>query len=320
MLIDHAFPAKKIENTELQRGAWSAQKIFEKIGIRSRFTATEHETALDLGFQAAENLIHKHKINRDHIDCLLYCTQSPDYIIPNNVSLLHERLHLKTKIPAIEYNQGCTGYIYGLFLAKSLILSQQVNTVLFVTADTYTKYLKEDNLGCRTVFGDGATASLISKADSQQFGECVFGTNGTDFQSLYLSGVGAKTKNEPLDLHMDGPAVFSFTLKVVPTVIAETLEKNKLTLDDIDHVVFHQANGFMLEALREKIGIPLEKFCLHFSESGNTVSSTIPIVLQNLFETKKLKPNAKILLCGFGVGLSWGAVIIQVLTEAQAEA
>ena len=312
MQIDHAFPKTTLGNDALERGAWSAEKIFRKIGIRSRHVASEDETALSLGFTAANNLFNNQKINCDTIKSIIYCTQSPDYIIPNNVSILHHQLKLNTAIPAIEYNQGCTGYLYGLFLAKSLIISEKIENVLLITADTYTKYLKEDNMGCRTVFGDGATATLVSNKDVDGIGSFVFGTNGADFQSLYLSGEGFATRHKAFDLYMDGPAIFRFTLEVIPKTISGVLEKNNTSMNENDYVIFHQANGFMLEALREKINIPKEKFCLHFSDTGNTVSSTIPIVLKNLFHNKILQTGMKILLCGFGVGLSWGAVVITI--------
>ena len=312
MIVTSFLPESLRPNLDLVTDSWSAEKIFAKTGISCRRLASDTQTALDLGVNAALSLIAENHINRCDVGALLYCTQSPDYIIPNNVSLLHDHLGLKEDIPTIEYNQGCSGYIYGLYLAKMILMSSEVEQLLFITADTYTKYLKEDNHGCKTIFGDGAAATLIGKKDVALFGDFVFGTNGSEFSALYLKGVGAKQRHDQLDLYMNGPDVFSFTLDVVPKVVQQVLIKNKLDMQDIDYFVFHQANGFMLEALRKKIGIPTEKFCLHFSESGNTVSSTIPIVLEELDRVGKLQPGKKLLLCGFGVGLSWGATVITI--------
>ena len=311
MLISSYFPPTLRSNDELQSGRWSSAKILEKTGIISRCVAVE-ETALDLAYHAAKNLMDESNIAISEVSSLIYCTQSPDYIIPNNVSILHNRLGINVSSPTIEYNQGCSGYLYGLFIAKSLLLSGQVENVLLVTADTYTKYLQPSNQSCRTIFGDAATASLISKNDAEGFGHFSFGTDGSGYEALYLKGEGSRMRDQPLDLYMNGPDIFSFALDVVPSVVADTLLKNGLTVDDIDYFIFHQANGFMLEALRQKMDIPEEKFCLHFSEYGNTVSSTIPIVMEHMKNTGLLTLGKKVLLCGFGVGLSWGATVLIV--------
>ena len=312
MKIASYCPPTLRNNIELQTERWSAEKISAKTGITSRHIATEEETALDLAYNAAKKLMDTSDINIEDVASLVYCTQSPDYIIPNNVSILHDKLGLEISAPTIEYNQGCSGYIYGLFIAKSLLLSNQVENVLLVTADTYTKYLQPNNYNCKTIFGDAATASFISKKDAGGFGFFCFGTNGAGYEALYLKGEGAKLRGQSLDLYMNGPDIFSFALDVVPLIIQDTLHKNKLIIDDIDYFIFHQANEFMLEALREKINIPKEKFCLHFSEYGNTVSSTIPIVMEYIQNNGQLQLGKKVLLCGFGVGLSWGATILVI--------
>ena len=310
MRIASYLPSLSVDNFELENSKLTAKKIFAKTGITSRKVVSGKLTAIDLAFEASSKLVGLKDF--DDVDALLYCTQSPDYIVPNNVSILHSRLEIRKNIPTIEYNQGCSGYIYGLYLARTLLLGDDLRKVLLVTADTYTKYLKSDNLSCRTIFGDAATATLISSEDVKYFGEFSFGTNGDYHKALYLDGEGSRTRGNQLDLKMNGPEIFCFTLEVVPEIIRENLEKNRLKLEDIDHFIFHQANGYMLEALRKKVGIPKEKFHLHFEESGNTVSSTIPIVLEKLYIEKTFKKGEKVMLCAFGVGLSWNATVFTV--------
>ncbi|MFY9105125.1 ketoacyl-ACP synthase III [Aliarcobacter cryaerophilus] len=309
-------PNKVLSNEDLEYLGWSAKKIFAKTGIKERHITVENETALDLAYNACNELLLKYNIDKNEVDYILYCTQSPDYNLPNNVSILHKRLNLSNNIPSLEYNQGCSGYIYGLSLAKALINTNLATKVLLVTTDTYTKYIDNQDRANKTIFGDGATATLLSKEEISKFGEFIFGTDGNGSCNLCVNNSGLskeKLTNEGFEdkLFMNGSEIFNFTIETIPNSIKAVLEKNNLKFENINYFLFHQANNFMLEHLREKLEIPQEKFPKFIENSGNTVSSTIPFLINNLNEKKVLKKGDKLLLIGFGVGYSWGATIIE---------
>lgn len=309
-------PQKVLSNEDLEYLGWSAKKIFVKTGISQRHVTIENETALDLAYQSCEDLFSKYKVDKKEVDYILYCTQSPDYNLPNNVSILHKRLDLPNNIPTLEFNQGCSGYIYGLSLAKALINSNLATKVLLVTADTYTKYIDNEDRANKTIFGDGATATLLTKNEIDKFGEFIFGTDGNGSCNLCVNNSGLSKDKLTLEgfenkLFMNGSEIFNFTLEAVPTSIEKVLEKNNIKFEEIDYFLFHQANNFMLEHLREKLNIPKEKFPKFIENTGNTVSSTIPFLINDLNEKQILKKGDKLLLIGFGVGYSWGTTIVE---------
>jgi 3-oxoacyl-[acyl-carrier-protein] synthase-3 len=330
--IKSFLPEGKLTNEQLaaEFGDWHAGQIFSKTGVAVRGVAAENETALDLGVAAARRLFDSGACAAEEIDFLLFCTQSPDYFTPTSACLMQDRLGLKTSCGAIDFNQGCSGYVYGLTLAKSLIEAGTASNVLFVTADTYTKFINRRDRAIRTLFGDGAAATLVSAvdADSEMIGPLVLGTDGRGAKEIIVPAGGlrcpptAETAIEKEDdagnwrsaenLYMNGADVFSFALRTVPPAIDQLMAKSGLTLDQIDFFVLHQANKFILERLRGKMKIPSEKFWIDLENCGNTVSSTIPIALEGAIEQERIKPGDRVALVGFGVGYSWGAALIRI--------
>ena len=309
-------PKKIVSNDDLEYLGWSSGKIYKKTGIKTRHICETSETALDLAEQACLNVFEEYDINKNDIDYVILCTQSPDYVIPNNISLLHHRLDLNNNIGTLEFNHGCSGYIYGLSIAKALLNTSLATNVLLVTADSYSKYIDIDDRANKTIFGDGATATIITNEESSKFGEFIFGTDGSGSVNLCVNNSGLSEKKLTNDgfenkLFMNGGEIFNFALEKVPESIAGILDKHHYSLDDIDHFLFHQANNFMLEHLKTKIGIPDHKFHKFIEDIGNTVSSTIPFLINDLNQKSILKSGDKILLIGFGVGYSWGITIIE---------
>lgn len=298
-------PEKSLTNQELAAiyPEWTAEKILAKTGIASRHVVGESETALDLAEMAAKKLFGTGGVGAEDVDFLLLCTQSPEYKLPSTACLLHERLGLRKEAGALAFDHGCSGFIYGLSLAKGLIAGGMEKEVLLVTAETYTKYISPEDKSTRTIFGDGAAATLITEEDVAKIGAFSFGTDGSGAEKLIV-----------LDgrLFMDGPEIFNFTLDIVPKTMEDVLAKNNLTHGDIDFYVFHQANKFMLDTIRKVNGLPRDKFYVNLETTGNTVSSTIPIALKQLEDAGRLKAGMKVMLMGFGVGLSWGATIIRI--------
>ena len=324
--LTYALPKKALTNEQLveEFPEWSVDKIANKVGIHTRHIADENETAADLAVRAAEKLFATEtNINRNEIDFILFCTQSPDYFLPTSACLIQDKLGLPTTCGALDFNLGCSGYIYGLSLAKGLIMGGIAKNVLFLTGETYTKHLHPKDKGNRTIFGDAGSATLISTEGFAEIGNFSLGTDGKGAENLIVK-TGAFKHKSPLNdlnfdekanptssdyLFMNGSEIFNFTIDVVPSLVNYTLDKNELTKEDVDGYVFHQANAFMLNFLRKKLKIEEEKFHYYMSEVGNTVSSTIPIVLYEKLKENKLKGN--LLLAGFGVGYSWGGRILK---------
>lgn len=325
-------PEGRLTNEGLAQvfAGWSAEKIFEKTGIRERAIAGPTETAGDLGFAAGSRLITDNGIPPDSIDFLIFCTQSPDYHLPTTACLIHQRLGLRSSAGAIDVNQGCSGFVYSLSLAKGLISSGEASRVLILTADTYSKYIHPRDKSVRTLFGDAGAAVLVDVASHEEpsgIGPFVFGTDGTGANNLIVPTGGARqpksaeTAVEVQDasgnvrtgdnLYMNGSEIMAFTLRAVPQAIRQLEGRSGIALATSDYVVMHQANAFMLEALRKKLAIPRDKFPLHLESCGNTVSSTIPLVLESLV-TSQRGSGKLVALIGFGVGYSWAACYIRL--------
>ena len=321
--LSYYLPEKVVTNEQLveEFPEWSVEKIAKKVGINERHIAAEDETAGDMAFKAAEKLISENGIDKSTIDFVLLCTQSPDYFLPSTSCIIQSRLGLPTKCGAFDFNLGCSGYEYGLAVAKGLILGGIAKNILLLTAETYNKHIHPKDKGNRTIFGDGASASLISTDGFAKIGEFVLGSDGSGYDRL-IHKTGAMRHYQALnDLHddengnplssdhlfMDGKAIFDFTSDVVPPMIDETLLKNNITVD-VDLYVFHQANKYMINYLRKLIAIDKDKFYVFMETVGNTVSSTIPIALCEAKKEGRLHGN--VVLAGFGVGLSYGATVL----------
>ncbi len=324
--ISYYLPEKVVTNEQLveEFPEWSVDKIAKKVGISERHIAAENETAGDMAYKAADKLIKENGIDNNTIDFVLLCTQSPDYFLPSTSCIIQSRLGLSSRCGAFDFNLGCSGYEYGLAIAKGLIISGVAQNILLLTAETYNKHIHPKDKGNRTIFGDGASASLISTDGLAKIGEFILGTDGSGYDRLIhktgamrhyqqLNDIQFDENNNPLSsdyLFMDGKAIFDFTSDIVPSMVEETLSKHQMKMDDVDLFVFHQANRYMINYLRKLMEIDKDKFYVFMENVGNTVSSTIPIALCEAKKEGKLKGN--VLLAGFGVGLSYGATILKI--------
>ena len=224
----------------------------------------------------------------------------------------------------MDFSLGCSGFVYGLSIAKGLLYAGIARNVLLLTSETYTKYLHPEDKGNRSIFGDGASAAIVSRDGFAEIGNFSLGTDGSGVEHLIVKTGGSRYPEKAGDLtfseggnpvssdylFMDGSAIFNFTLESVPVLVRDTLVKNGLEQNDIDLFVFHQANKYIMNFMRKKIKIPEEKFYYCLEHVGNTVSSTIPIALCEARKEGVLRGN--ILLAGFGVGLSWAGVTLSV--------
>lgn len=324
--ISYYLPEEIYTNQDLVKDfpEWSVDKIAEKVGIDERHIAAGDETAGSMAEKAALNLFKEWKIDPSEIDFVMLCTQSPDYFLPTTACVIQHNLNIPTHSGAIDFNLGCSGYVYGLALAKGLISAGVAKNVLLLTAETYTKHINPKDKGNKTIFGDAAAATLVSTEGKAEIREFVLGTDGKGAENLMVKTGGMKYKDKMNVveedengaekhsdyLYMNGSKIFNFTQGNVPKLAKQTLEKNNLEKEDIGLFVFHQANKYMMEFLRKKMKIEEEKFYYYMSKVGNTVSSTIPIALSQAMKEGKTKGN-KVMLAGFGVGYSWAGTVLE---------
>lgn len=310
----------------------TSESIVQQCGIKNRHICPLDDTAKDLGNRAAEQLFSEWNIDRQQIDYIIFVSDALEYKGPTTACIMQHNLGLRNDIGAIDLLHGCTGWIYGLNLAKSLILSNTATTVLLVTADVPTKVIHPIDVEIRSIFSDGGAATLISNtllenglnAGLQDF---VFGTDGEGEKSLWVE---RSATREPADiewltpykdlptklgggrLRMSSPKIFMFAFRKVPKLIDSILEKHQLTKEDIDYFVLHQANGTMLNFLRKRMKIAEEKFIINLEQTGNTVSASIPLAMKLQMNQKAFKKGSTLLVAGFGIGYSWGGTILNL--------
>ena len=318
--IDMYLP-ENIEKNDL------GDRLISKIGIKERRIIGEDESISDMGMKVAKSLLAKHHIRVDEIDFLVLCTQQPEYFMPTTACILHEKLGLPKKCGALDYNLGCSGYVYGLSIVKGLIESGMASNVLLITSCAYTRYINKEDLTTRPLFGDSATATLISATESEKpyLHSFSFGTDGSKFESLIIPA--GADKNPPFktpvveevdergnkrtnyEVFMDGQEVMHFTLREVPALVEDVITKANLERKDIDYYIFHQANKVILEYVQKKCKLQGMPFFNECEKEGNTVSSTIPIGLVHVLEKNEARSLKNVMLAGFGVGLSWAGCI-----------
>ncbi|MBA2115041.1 ketoacyl-ACP synthase III [Bremerella alba] len=319
--ISTYLPQKIETNQQLQDEfpSWDMDLIYSKTGIASRHIAEPGECASDLGVKAAERLFDEHQIDPQSIDFLLFCTQTPDYPLPTTACLMQQRLGLRVSCGALDFNLGCSGFIYGLSLAEGLIRAGIARRVLFITAETYSKYIDADDRSLRTIFGDGAAATLIEAAPEPTLGGFQFGTDGSGADTLMVPDGGARPADQAHKprhrkrwnsrLYMDGPALINFTVGAIPELVRNIFSAAGIPKSDVKLYLFHQATRKMLEQLQEALEIDSDRMPIALETVGNTVSATIPLMIHDLRKQNRLTKGAKHLLVGFGVGWSWGGCI-----------
>lgn len=329
--IEYHLPEYTVTNEALQQEnpSWDMSLVESRFGVVKRHIAGDDETALDLAFQACNKLFSKNKDAQNEIDGIIFCTQSPDYIMPPNSCILHKMLDLPEDVFAFDFNLACSGYIYGLGLAQGLICASLAKNVLLVTGDTYSKYIHKQDRSTRVLFGDGAAVSWITASDSTEgIIDIQCSTSGKGYEKFIIPAGGCRVQRcektsiptagdsgnvRTLEnIHMDGLGILSFVNSKVPEQIHRILEPNKLTVNDIDLFIFHQASKMALDSLSRLLKLKPDRVYRNLHEVGNTVSASIPIALKDVLEKGDLSRGHKVLLSGFGVGLSWGTALVEI--------
>lgn len=305
-------PKKVVTNEDLKKifPEMDPERVFAHTGVRRRHYA-DNETSSDMSYNAIKQLIENNGIDKNTIDGLICITQNPDNMVPNTASKLQNMLGLTKKLLAFDVNLACSGFVYALLLAKSIIKTTDKNNILITTTGDRVKYLNKKDKNTLTLFGDGASAFLLTRENVDKIKEFITGTDGSGYNDVIITNDDENDFQSPRHYSMNSINVFSFTISVVPGLIKQILAKNDLTLEDIDYFVLHQANKSILEYIRNELNIDKKKMCINLEETGNTSSSTIPVTLVDLAKQNKLQNGMKILIAGYGAGFSWAGTIIE---------
>ena len=293
--------SNKITYTELKKEypKWDIDNVKKKTGINRIYIANDKEDVFGLSLKACKKTLKNY--DKEKIDCIIVVTQTAKNKLPSVACMLQYELKLKTNIVALDIGLGCSGFVFALATINSFFVANIASKALLVCSDTYSKFVNKHNRTCRTIFSDAASSCIIKKVNSK---------NNLNF-SFLSDGSGANDLIEiNNNIEMKGSNIFHFTAKNIPILFDKILKKNKLEKKNIDHFVFHQASKLVIQKLIEDLKLDRKKIYINYDKIGNTVSSSIPIVLENLTKSKKIKKNQKIMLIGFGVGLSAAATII----------
>ena len=314
--ISYYLPDRIITNEELCQDLDDPRidSLAKQAGVRVRHIASPQQTASDLAVQAAGKLFEQYRINPADVGFVLYCTQCSDYQIPSSSCIIQDQLGIPVSAGAVTIDSGCSGFVYGLAIANSLIEAGVSDSVLFLTADTASKNLPHDDKN-RMLFGDAAAATFIARDGIAEIGKFVLGTDGSGYDRLIIKNGGSRNRDrdgsEGDYVYMDGEAIFNFTMERVPPLITQVISCNGMDKELLDYYVFHQPNKFLLTMLRKICGIPKEKFYIDLEETGNTTSSSVPIGLANCIAGGTIHPGMNVMVSGFGVGLSWAGTVLK---------
>lgn len=332
--IEMYLPETIVTNADLasQHPEWDMPRVEERAGVLERHIAGQDETAFDLALKAARLLELQHPGVCQQSNVLLFCTQSEDYIMPSNSYLMHAALGMREDVMCFDINQACSGFVYGLGILQGLVGSDGMQSGILINADTYSKYIHPDDRSTRVLFGDGATATYVAAhGKGLKLRDVVYGSNGSQYSKFMIPAGGARQpKNDAAledfvdrsgnvrnacTIQMDGLGILAFVNSKVPEQIRCLLTRNSLTIDDVDHVVLHQASKVAVDSICYALGVPESKRVLTIGKVGNTVSASIPMALKELMGSVQLTPGMKILISGFGVGLSWATALLEVVDE-----
>ena len=296
--IESSFPKKK-EKLNLKK----YKRTFKTTGINKRYISSKKEDVVSLSIESAKKILNKNI--KKKINFLLFVSQTSPYKFPSVSCILQHKLDLPKNIYAVDINMGCSGFIYALKLASSLEnLKKNGNYGLIICSDTYTKYIRKNNSSCKPIFSDASTSILLKISRKNQFQSFDFGVDGSGYQSLLL-------KEKSNNMYMDGAKIAIFTINEIPKFIKNFLKNNRVKSNEVKYFALHQASKYVCDKIKDRLKLSNKLFLNNYNKYGNTVSSTIPLLLKNCIDQKKIKKNDIIIACGFGVGLSCGLVKIK---------
>ena len=312
--IEYYLPSysENLNEMKIDNPDWDINEIIKTTGINKIYISKE--SILDMSVKAANKLFLKNNYKKENLDFLVLVTQSPDFPLPTTACVIQDKLGLKKECLSFDINQGCSGYIYGLAICSSLIQSGLAKSGILICSEKYSKYISKENRTCRTIFSDAASATIINSTKNNILGPFDFGTDGSGYNNLIVPNkeiASQDSKYKEGEIYMSGSDVFLFTMSKIPKCINNLLNKAEKKIKDIDFFIFHQASKLVIDNLQKRLKIPHNKIYNNYSEIGNTISSSIPIALDQAIKKKLIKKNDTVMFIGFGVGYSWGACLYQ---------
>lgn len=298
-------------------GEESVRKFINMTGVKSRHVAMDEQCTSDLCYVAAKSLMGKLNWEPSSIDALILITQTPDYAVPATACVLQHRLGLSEDCIAFDINLGCSAYVYGLWEAATMISTQDISRVLLLVGDTSNFGINQNDSATAMIFGDGGTATALEKTEGKDF-KYFLKTKGSGYKCIMVPAGHARSRSQTsmeaseFELSMNGADVFNFTITDIPKALNAFMAKYSIDKNDVDMYVFHQANLFIIKHLTKKLGIPMEKVPVSIDRYGNTSGESIPLTLVDALGEDQSDDTIKLFLCGFGVGLSYGGVYLEI--------
>lgn len=317
---------RKVEEFNEVFGEDHVRHFTESTGIKQFRQSAEHQTASDFCYVAAEKIVSEKAIERNSVGALVFVAHSTDYRRPATACVLHKRLGLNKDCAAFDISLGCSAFVYGLNVVCSMMMSSDIKRGLLLVGETLTKMVNEKDQAVRMLFGDGGSAILIEKEEGAAPIEGILKSDGNGFKAIIAPGGGYRNMNAPKDdfvwpdgnvrslynTIMQGEDVFAFTISDVPRTVKEFLDKTGTTIDDYDCLAFHQANQFISKMLCKKLKADPAKMPIALDRYGNPSAPAVPLVMCDAYGESSEDANLKFLMCGFGVGLSWGVCAAMV--------
>ena len=299
-----ALPSRVLDNDAMtQYVETSDEWITTRTGIRQRYFCGENENTTTLAIEAAKNALADSGVDKDEIGCLIVATSSGEYAMPSTACLVHKALELPQDIPVMDVGAACAGFLYAVDTARALLMAHGGKYAIVVGAEQMSHVLDMTDRNTCVLFGDGAGAAVLALESEAEY-YSVVGTRGD--LAIQVGG--------PLrDIHMtmDGQNVFRFAVSTIPMCVDKLLAKSGLTLEDVDWVVCHQANQRIIDASIRRLGVPAEKFYKNLDRFANTSAASIPLAIAELKESGKLTSGQRVIMVGFGGGLTWAGVMMQ---------
>ena len=298
-----AVPKREVTNDDMAKIVDTSDEwIKQRTGMSVRHHVSDGENHTMLAEQAARAAIEKSGIDKEDVGVVIVCTVSADYYSPSAACLIQGRLGLKKDIIAFDLGAGCSGFVFGLETLRALMMARNAKYGLIIGAEVLSKKIDMTDRGTCVLFGDGAAAAVVELSDSLY--TSVIGVDGDEEM------INIKTPNGYI--HMDGQGTYKFAVATVPKVIEQVVKAAGLTYDDIDHYVMHQANLRIIESIAKKVKQPMDKFIVNIEKYGNTSAASVGLALDEAFEEGRIKPGDKVLICAFGAGRTWGAVVVEM--------
>ena len=298
-------------------GEEGVRKFVGMTGVKTRYVALDQQCTSDLCYAAATKLMAKLNWEAASVDALILITQTPDYAVPASACVLQHRLGLSEDCIAFDVNLGCSAYVYGIWLAATMLSTQDLNRVLLLVGDTSNFGINQNDSATAMIFGDGGTATALERSEGKNI-KYFLKTKGSGFKHIIVPAGHARSRSRTnadsseYELAMNGSAVFSFTITDVPRTVKSFMSQYDIDVNEVDMFVFHQANLFILKHLAKKMNLPMEKVPVSIDRYGNTSGESIPLTLVDALGNGESSGPIKLFMCGFGIGLSWGGIYLEM--------